>query len=66
MEKENISDKIKNFFREIIIEAKKVDWPRKNENMSNTLIVIGISFGVAAFLGFLDFIFFQIIEKIIF
>ena len=62
----SITDKIKNFFKEVIIEVKKVDWPRRKENMSNTLIVIGISFGVAAFLGFLDFIFFKVIEKIVF
>ncbi len=58
-------NKIKIFFREVAVEARKVDWPTKKEAFNHALIVVGISFSVALFLGFLDFIFMKIIEQII-
>ena len=62
----NIAEKIKNFFKEVITEGKKVDWPRKKQTLNYTLITIGISLAVALFLGILDFIFLQILTKFIF
>ena len=61
----NIFKKVKIFFEEVIVEAKKVDWPRKKETVNYTLIVIGISAGVAMFLGLLDFIFLKLLSKFI-
>jgi len=61
-----VVQKIKFFFEEVITEAKKVDWPRRKENLNHTLIVLGISFGVALFLGVLDFIFAKLLEMFIF
>jgi len=34
---------------------KKVTWPTKKETYNYTLLVIGISLAVAAFLGLLDY-----------
>jgi len=62
----NIAEKIKTFFKEVWTEGRKVDWPRRHETINYTLIVIGISFGVAAFLGIMDFIFLKILGKFIF
>ena len=59
-------DRIKTFFEEVIVEAKKVDWPRKKEAFNYTLVVLGISFGVAAILGILDYIFLRILEHFVF
>jgi len=53
--------KIKTFFKEVFTEGKKVDWPQRKETFNHTLIVIGISLGVALFLGILDFIFLKIL-----
>ena len=36
---------------------KKVTWPTKKEAYNYTILVIGISLAVAAFLGALDYIF---------
>ena len=36
---------------------KKVTWPTKKETYHYTLLIIGISLGVALFLGLLDYIF---------
>lgn len=38
-------------------ELKKVTWPTKQETTKYSLVVIGISVFVAAFLGGLDFLF---------
>ncbi|MBI5076870.1 preprotein translocase subunit SecE [Candidatus Falkowbacteria bacterium] len=42
-------------------ELKKVSWPTRAEATKHTLIVIGISLFVAAFLGVLDFAFSKIL-----
>lgn len=49
--------KISKYVKESIIELKKVSWPTKKETYRYTLLVIGLSLVVAAFLGSLDFIF---------
>jgi len=50
-------NKITNYIKESIAEMKKVTWPTKKETRNYTLLVIGISIGVALFLGLLDYIF---------
>lgn len=37
-------------------ELKKVVWPTRKEVIQHTALVIGISIGVAAFLGAVDFL----------
>lgn len=44
-------------------ELKKVTWPTKKELVKHTLIVIGLSLFVAAFLGVLDVIFAKLLTK---
>lgn len=50
-------NKIANYFRESLAEMKKVSWPTKKETYNYTILVIGISLGVAIFLGVLDYLF---------
>jgi len=50
-------NKITNYFRESLAEMKKVTWPTKKETYNYTILVIGISLGVAVFLGLLDYFF---------
>ena len=50
-------NKIINYFKGSVEEMKKVTWPTKKEVKNFTLLVIGLSLSVAAFLGALDFIF---------
>lgn len=49
--------RIKNYFKEVKVEMGKVKWPTKNQTVNYTLVVIGVSVVVAAFLGALDYIF---------
>ena len=60
-----IITKITTFLKEVRLETKKVNWPTKNETFKYTLIVIGVSLGVAAFLGALDYIFKTLLTKFI-
>ncbi len=43
-------------------ELKKVSWPTKEETTKHTLIVIGLSLFIAAFLGILDFVFSKVLS----
>ena len=58
-------NKIKNFFQEIGLELKKVNWPTKRETIKQTLIVIVTLVIVALFLGGVDFLFTRFLNKFI-
>ncbi len=58
-------EKIKLFFKEVWTESKKVDWPNREQTLKYTALVIGISAGVAIFLGALDFVFVTVLGKFI-
>jgi preprotein translocase subunit SecE len=59
------TNKLVNYIKESKAELKKVIWPTKKETIQHTLLVIGISLGVAAILGALDYVFSWGIEYII-
>jgi preprotein translocase subunit SecE len=42
------------YFRESYDELRKVSWPSRKQTVQDTLVVIGVSLGVAVFLGALD------------
>jgi preprotein translocase subunit SecE len=48
---------IQRFIKETIGELRKVSWPTRKEATNLTLVVLIVTVGMSAFLGFLDFIF---------
>jgi preprotein translocase subunit SecE len=48
---------------EVKLELKKVTWPTKQETIRYTWAVVGISLGVALFLGAADWLFQLIMNK---
>lgn len=60
-----MANKAVTFIKEARVELKKVNWPTKQQTINYTLIVIGLSIGVALFLGGLDFIFSEVLKKLI-
>ena len=58
-------NKLVRYIKASIEEMKKVTWPSKKETYQYTLLVIGISLAVAAFLGALDYIFSLVLELVI-
>ena len=57
--------RIKHFFEESRQEFKRVNWPSRAETTRYTIFVIGLSLFIAIFLGLLDFIFIQLLEKLV-
>jgi len=60
-----ITQKINLFFREVLVEMKRVSWLSQKDVLRYTLIVLGITIVVAAFLGGLDFLFTEIIKRFV-
>ena len=60
-----MSNKLVDYIKGATEEMKKVTWPTKKETYNYTLLVIGISLAIAAFLGALDYIFTWILEFVI-
>lgn len=58
-------DKIKNFFRDVKIETKKVVFPAKDELIGSTRVVIISVLIISFFLGIVDFGLSKIIESIL-
>ncbi len=58
-------EKIKIFLKEALVELKRVSWLTRKDIVRYTLIVLGVTIIVAAFLGGLDFIFTTIIKSFI-
>ena len=49
--------KLLTFIKEARAELRKVNWPTREQTIKFTSVVIGVSLGVALFLGALDYSF---------
>ena len=63
--KPNIFQKIKRFWRETIGELRKVTWPTPQEAWVLTKLVLIVTVIMAALLGFMDFVFSQLIKLLV-
>ena len=61
----NIFSKITSFLTEVKAELKKVTWPTRQEAARYTWAVIGISLGVALFLGLADLVFQWVMNRFV-
>ncbi len=59
------NNRLKNYFAEARQEFRHVNWPSRKDAIRLTGIVIGLSVGVAIFLGVCDLIFAQILRSFI-
>ena len=57
--------KIKNFFREVKIELKKVVFPSREEVIGSTKVVVVLVLIVAAFLGLIDLVLSKLIGMVV-
>jgi preprotein translocase subunit SecE len=58
-------ENIKNYFREVYIEAKRVTWPSRKDTMKGTYIVLITVTVAALFLGIIDIGLAKIIQAFI-
>jgi len=61
-----IINKLITFLKEVRLEMRKVNWPTRETTIRYTLIVVGVSAVVAAYLGGLDVLFTTLLEKFVF
>jgi preprotein translocase subunit SecE len=61
----NIFYRIKKYILEVVAEMKRVSWAKRKELLSTTVVVIILSFIMAIFVGFFDFIFSTILRLVI-
>lgn len=54
-----------NYFKHAFEELKKVAWPSRPETLQKTILVVIISLAIAAYLGFLDYIFTLALERVV-
>ncbi|MBI2623837.1 MAG: preprotein translocase subunit SecE [Candidatus Liptonbacteria bacterium] len=57
--------KLRNFLKESREELRHVNWPARNEAIRLTTVVVGISMGLAVFLGAFDYGFTTVIKTLI-
>ena len=63
--KQGILEKTRIYFKEVIVEGKKVNWPTRKEALRYTLIVIGISLVVSLFLWSIDMIVTKLLQMFV-
>jgi len=61
-----ITQRINSFFKEVWVELKRTSWLSRKDVLRYTLIVLAVTIIVAAFLGGLDYLFSEIIKKLVF
>lgn len=57
--------KIKKYFYEVRTEFRHVSWPTRAEATRLTGIVIGLSIGLAIFLGAFDYFFLELLRRFV-
>ena len=57
--------RITEYFKQVVIEAKKVSWPTRKQTYDLTMVVIIASLVVALYIGALDFVFQKFITFIL-
>ena len=62
----NAMNKITAFFKEVYVELRKTNWSSRSELVRYTLLVLGVTILVAAFLGGLDFLFSEALKMFVF
>ncbi|MFH1598365.1 MAG: preprotein translocase subunit SecE [Patescibacteria group bacterium] len=58
-------NKLTSYLRESKDEMRKVVWPTRQQTIRYTLMVLGVTVIMAAFLGTLDFVFTIVLDRII-
>jgi preprotein translocase subunit SecE len=57
--------RIRDFFREVVLEFRRVTWPTRAEIVNSTAVVIVVTVVLAFFLGAVDVGLTKIVERIL-
>ncbi|PIR61515.1 MAG: preprotein translocase subunit SecE [Candidatus Pacebacteria bacterium CG_4_10_14_0_8_um_filter_43_12] len=53
------------YLREVSEEVKKVSWPSRKQTIEMTILVVGVSLLISAYIGALDYVFQQVVVKVL-
>jgi preprotein translocase subunit SecE len=57
--------RIREFFREVLLEFRRVTWPSRAELVNSTAVVIVVTVVLAFFLGAVDIALTKVVERIL-
>ena len=57
--------RIREFFRDVLIEFRRVTWPSRAELVNSTVVVIVVTVVLAFFLGAVDIALTKVVERIL-
>jgi len=57
--------RIRQFFKDVVAEFKRVQWPTRDATIKSTSVVVCLSFAVALYLGIVDLGLSDIMQMII-
>ncbi len=57
--------RLKQFFKDVIAEFKRVQWPTREATIKSTSVVVCVSLAVAFYLGFADLGLSDIMQRVI-
>jgi preprotein translocase subunit SecE len=57
--------RIQQFFREVMVEFRRVNWPSRADVTNSTVVVMAVVFVLAFFLGAVDVGLSRIVERIL-
>jgi preprotein translocase subunit SecE len=57
--------RVNEFFREVLLEFKRVTWPSRQELVNSTTVVIVVTLVLAFFLGAVDIGLTKVVERIL-
>jgi preprotein translocase subunit SecE len=57
--------RVREFFREVGLEFKRVTWPSQQELVNSTTVVIAVTLVLAFFLGVVDIGLARVVERIL-
>lgn len=62
----NFFEKLTNYLKETRLELRHVNWPSRENTIRFTILVIGVSVALAAYVGLLDVFFQYLLNHFIF
>ncbi len=57
--------RVREFFREVLLEFKRVTWPSRQELINSTTVVIVVTVVLAFFLGAVDIGLARVVERVL-
>ena len=57
--------RVQQFFREVLAEFRRVNWPSRADVTNSTVVVVAVVFVLAFFLGGVDVLLSRVVERVL-